>query len=198
MGFSLEGTALGFSGAVSGILIWPPFECPAVRRAVSQGPAFPSGGEADLPSPVPFPPRAHFFLALLRICWVGLVGERCRLEGTLQYPQPNVAFYCDLQGVLGWLVSRRQVGDGRALLHSSDQTTLIIRWSTVTNSEKTWPSCWMVLTSWALQNWGLLGSRISGPNSPLNTKSASRMRLCGSRMVSLFSVIIPCSSFHLN
>ena len=86
MGFSSEVTALGFSGAVSGILIWPPFQCPAVRRAVSRGPAFPSGGEADLPSPIPFPPWARFFLALLRICWVGLVGERCRLKGTLPPP----------------------------------------------------------------------------------------------------------------
>ena len=68
MGFSLGVTALGFSGAVSGVLIWPPFQCPVVLRAVPRGPAFPSGGEAGLPSPVPFPPRARFFLALLRIC----------------------------------------------------------------------------------------------------------------------------------
>lgn len=56
MGFSLEVTALGFSGAVSGVLIWPPFQCPAVHRAVSWGLAF-SSSIPTQSSLLPCPPQ---------------------------------------------------------------------------------------------------------------------------------------------
>ena len=103
-----------------------------------QSPTLPSGAAADLPSPAPCRAGAPFFPTIPRSCWVGLMGERHWLKGTYPTPTKRWHFIVTSSGVQRWPVARIPlVWVGRAFLHSSNQTALIIQWSTMTNSEKT-------------------------------------------------------------
>lgn len=89
-GVSTEVTAFGFSGAVSRLLVWPPFQCLVVDGAVSESPTFPNGEVADQTSPAIIPTWSSL-LPYRPLDLLSRFDERQTMAPSdLSHPQPNL------------------------------------------------------------------------------------------------------------